>query len=299
MSNKVEKNKGPSRNIQVKALAFWLIILFFAVGPTAAAEIRKEAKAVPPYVLGVFPFFPVTTLEAIFAPIAAELSVAVGRQVILKTTESYEKFMIALERREYDIAFVHPFDYVDIAKPKGYLPLAGRTEMLASKIVAKENSPLRSIRDLKGKSLGMPPVVAAVTILNRFVLRKEGLNPDKDLTMKYFTSHHACLQQLLVGNVDACGVSGQGIRLVEQQMQLKFKEIGQSPEIPHTLFVAKGQIPARERKVLTKTLIDTDLKQVAQEVRTIFVTPGQRPFRAITDKEYDSVRRYLRQIGRP
>jgi ABC-type phosphate/phosphonate transport system substrate-binding protein len=103
---------------------------------------------------------------------------------------------------------------------------------------------------------------------------------------------------LLVGNVDACGVSQAGIRLVEGQMGVKFKEIGQSPSIPHALFVARGGLPPAERRALKRVLAETSLDKVPSEYRAIFVTPGQKPFRQASDRDYDPVRRHLRTIKR-
>lgn len=273
-----------------------LLTLAMAAPCSAAKHSTDHGKA--PYILGVFPFVPPANIEGLFAPIAAELSAAIGRPVILRTTESYDKFMTALEQREYDIAFVQPFDYVEIAKPKGYLPLARRSEDLSSSLVVKSDSPLVSTHDLKGKILGMPPAVAAVSILNRIALNKAGLRPEKDLELRHFSSHQACLQQLLVGTVHACGVAPSGIKLVETQLKTTFKEIGRSPSIPHTLFVARQKLPHQEISAMRKVLLETSLQSVPMEYRVIFVTPGAKPFRSAKDSDYDSVRRHLKGLKR-
>jgi phosphonate transport system substrate-binding protein len=287
------------RTSAILAAVLLLICLAWLPPAALAADSGAGGKERPPYILGVFPFIPAASIEGLFAPIAAELSAVVGRPVILRTTDSFDKFMSGLRRREYDIAFVQPFDYVDIAKPKGYLPLARRSEDLASALMTRAESPLRTIKDLRGKRLGMPPETAAVSILNRIALKKAGLAPGTDVTVEFFSSHQACLQQLLVGHVDACGISPTGARLVENQMGVRFRELGRSPAIPHTLFVAHGRIPARERQAMTGVLASTDLEKVPAQFRTLFVTDGRKPFRRADDREYDPVRRYLRLLGRP
>jgi phosphonate transport system substrate-binding protein len=281
------------------AAVLLLICLAWLPPAARAADTGAGGTERAPYILGVFPFIPAASIEGLFAPIAAELSAAVGRPVILRTTDSFDKFMAGLRRREYDLAFVQPFDYVDIARPKGYFPLARRSEDLVSVLVSRSESPLRTIKDLKGKRLGMPPETAAVSILNRIALKKAGLTPGTGVTVEYFSSHQACLQQLLVGHVDACGISPTGARLVENQMGVRFRELGRSPAIPHTLFVAHGRIPARERQAMTAVLGSTDLAKVPAEFRSLFVTEGQKPFRRVDDREYEPVRRHLRLLGRP
>lgn len=262
----------------------------------AADHSTSHTKA--PYILGVFPFVPPANIEGLFAPIAAEFSAAIGRPVILRTSSSYDKFMSSLEQRDYDIAFVQPFDYVEIAKPNNYLPLARRSEDLSSSIVVKSDSSLNSIHDLKGKVLGMPPAVAAVSVLNSIALSKAGLKPDKDVELRHFSSHQACLQQLLVGTVHACGVSPSGIKLVETQLKTTFKEIGRSPSIPHTLFVVKRELPKEERSAIKKVLLETTLQSVPPEYRVVFDSSGAKPFLATKDSDYAPIRHYLKDLKR-
>jgi phosphonate transport system substrate-binding protein len=249
------------------------------------------------YTLGVFPFIPTTSIEGIFAPLAGEIGRAIGRPVKLRTTSSFEKFMEELRNRTYDIAFIQPFDYVDIARPGGYLPLVARNDRLSSHIVVKQDSPVKSLKDLKGKSLGMPPKVSAVSFMNRVALKKAGLNPDRDVTVVYLASHQACLQQMMIGKVDACGVSPPGVRLVEQQMKTSFRLIYETPEIPSPLFVVKKELPANEREIIMKTLQASDLNGVKPELRAMFLGDVKKPFRTTTEREYDVIRGYLKLLG--
>ncbi len=283
----------PVRCIMFVSALVLAVQLFLPARLTAASAPAAEQE----YVLGVFPFIPTTSIEGIFAPLAGEISRAIGRPVKLRTTSSFEKFMEELRNRSYDIAFIQPFDYVDIAKPGGYLPLAARNDRLSSHIVVKQDSPVKTLKDLKGKSLGMPPKVSAVSFMNRVAIKKAGLNPDSDVRMLYLASHQACLQQLMIGKVDACGVSPPGVRLVEQQMKTSFRLIHETPEIPSPLFVVKKELPAKDREAIKTTLLTSDLGGVKPELRSMFLGDVQKPFRTATDHEYDVIRGYLKLLG--
>lgn len=278
------------------AIAVVSIVFCFSLvgGSIAAAEPVVPATT---YLLGVFPFVPVASIEGIFAPLAAELSKALGKPVKLRSASSFDKFTDDVKNRVFDIAFVQPFDYVDSAKPGGYLPLAARNDMLASHIVVKQDSPVKSLADLKGKSLGMPPKAAAVSFLNRLALKKAGLTPDSDVKMVYLGSHQACLQQLMIGMVAACGVSPAGIRLAEAQLKTSFRLVHESPEIPSPLFVVRKELPPQEREAILKVLLTTRLAGVKPEFRAMFVDTEDNPFRKVTDKEYDIVRNYMKTYG--
>jgi phosphonate transport system substrate-binding protein len=275
----------------ISALA--LVVTFFIPSRITATE---TSPANQEYILGVFPFVPTASIEGIFAPLAAEISRAIGRPVKLRSASSFEKFMEELQNRSYDIAFVQPFDYISIAKPGGYLPLAARNDRLASHIVVKSASPVRSLKDLKGKRFGMPPKVSAVSYMNQVALKKAGLNPDSDVRMVYLASHQACLQQMMIGKVDACGVSPPGIRLVEQQMQTKFRLIHATPEIASPLFVIKKELPVKDREVIRTTLLASDLKGVKPPLRSMFLGDVDKPFRATNEQNYDLIRNYLKLL---
>ena len=264
------------------------------------APLTCSAEPPPPqqaYIMGVFPFVPTTSIEGIFAPLAAELSQALGRPVKLRSAPSFDKFTDELKSRIFDIAFIQPFDYASLAKSAALLPLAARNDILSSHIVVKNDSLIHDLKDLKGKSIGMPPKVAAVSFLNRLALKKEGLSPDTDVKFVYLASHQACLQQLMIGYVAACGVSPSAVRLAEIQLKTTFRLIHESPEIPTPLFVVKKELPQKDRDTILRVLTTTDLVGVKPELRTMFVETKEKPFRKATDSEYDAVRTMMKTYG--
>lgn len=271
-------------------------LLILENSPCFAAEPVKNE-----YVLGVFPFLPTANLEGVFAPIAAELSRALGRPVRLRLTSSYGSFIAALKDRSFDIIHVHPFDYVQFGRPKGYHPLVARSEDLFAQFSVKINAPITKLADLKGKRLGTPPATGAVTYLALDAVHKAGLTPGKNLTVQHFPNHLACLQQLQIGTVDSCATSASTLKTFESQFGLPLKRIGHSLSIPHTLFAAHTRIPAADREIIKKTLLSSSLAQVDPQLRQLFIESGDAAtgsyFKAVSDRDYDSTRRILRQLG--
>lgn len=264
-----------------------LCLILLAQPLAASAEAKETAQ---PYIMGVFPFVPASNVEGIFAPLAAELSQSLGRPVKVRSASSFDKFTEALKNRDFDLAFIQPFDYAALSKPAKLLPLASRNETLNSYIVVRNDSPVRAMKDLKGKTIGMPPKAAAVSFLNSVAAKKAGLTPGKDVTFVFLDSHQACLQQLAIGNVAACGVSPATVRLAESQLKTTFRLLKKSPAIPAPLFVVKKELPQKDRDTMQRVLITTDLAGVSPGLRNSFVTKGQKPFRKTTDGEYDVVR---------
>lgn len=280
-----------------------LVALFVVLVLQASVQAQEAAEPPQEYVLGVFPFLPVANLERIFAPIAADLGKQLGRPVKLRLSSSYEKFIAELKRGSFDIVHIHPFDYIRFGKPQGYEPLVARSENLFALFSVKLDSPVNEICELKGKVVGTPPFTGSVTYLALDELRNNGLVPDQDVTIENFSNHLACLQQLQIGNIDACATSSSTLKTFESQFGLSLKRIGQSGEISHTLFAAHGRLPAAERTVIKKFLLSCQLSYIDENLRELFIESSDatsgRYFKAVRDEDYDQARQILERVSSP
>lgn len=193
-----------------------VLLLLFMAFPLQPARADQAS-----YQFGVFPHLAAGQIENVFAPMAADLSRAIGRTVGLKTKPTFEAFMEELDGQVYDIAFVQPFDYVWAHDKHGYIPLARRGEPLTGLIVVKTDSPLRSLGELKGKKIGLPPEVAAVSHLTKMALLQAEIDPRTDIKLQYYKAHDSCLQQLLIGGIDACGTTAYTLRFFKNKWDVK------------------------------------------------------------------------------
>lgn len=252
------------------------------------------------YFMGVFPFLPCSNIEGLFAPIASELSKTAGKPVYLRLTSSYSSFITALQEERFDIVHVHPFDYVQYAQPKGYQPLVSRVEPLYAQFSAKNGSRIKQLRDLKGKRLGTPPPTGAVTYLTKATLLKVGLTPGKDLLLKNFPNHLACLQNLQIGTVDACATSASTLKAFESQLNIKLQRIGRSVSMPHTLFAVHKRVQPSDIEKLKKALLASSFSQIDPKLRSLFIeSAGTKPgsyFKPAEDRDYNQVRNMLKQM---
>lgn len=147
--------------------------------------------------------------------------------------------------------------------------------------------------------IGFPPKTATVSYLAKVALAQSGLKPGKDVTIRHFSTHQSCLQQLLIGDVDACACGEAILRVFKDQSKKEFRVILASPEIPQTLFVVHRRISAADQETIRKTLVNSQLSGVDPKLRKLFLPDGEKPdayFRPTQDKEFDIVRKYLKLI---
>lgn len=263
-----------------------LVVLLAGCAGLAGASDR-------PYEFGVFPYLPMAKIQELYAPMRADFEVKLAWSVRLSSKSEYAAFVEELRRQTYDIAFVQPFDYVDAHDKHGYLPLARRGEPLEALIVVRQDSPLKSLNDLKGKSIAMPPPDAAVSHMTSMALQRAGIQPGSSVRFDHVRNHFACLQSALIGSADACGTSDQAMLHFEKQKQItsRLRVLHRTAPLPHALFVAHRRVDTRHREILQATILNWPR---TEEGRRIIQTGQFIPFAAANDADYDVVRRYLR-----
>jgi len=262
------------------------------------ASCGVEASAADrPYEFGVLPYLPLAKVQELYAPIAADFEAKLGRQVWLSSKSDYALFREALNKGTYDIAFVQPFDYVNAHDKYGYLPLARRSEPLQALIVVRPDSPLKTIRDLKGKIVANPPVDAVVSHLTSLALRNAGIDPDTGVKRDYGKNQFSCMQSVLIGAADACGTAEQALLHFEKEKRMKtrFRVLHTTQASPPPLFVVHKRVPKKDRDLLLKTVLGWP---TTEEGRNILNSGYFIPFVPAHDAEYDSVRRYIRTANR-
>jgi len=109
-----------------------------------------------------------------FAPIADVIAKATGRHVRTVLVPAYDDLRAGCAKQEFDIAFVHPA-HVSLAEIKSgrYKPVAwtsGFTDYTVA-LLMDANQPLKSIDDLKGRTLVTPDPDSITAAMVRAMLR--------------------------------------------------------------------------------------------------------------------------------
>jgi phosphonate transport system substrate-binding protein len=272
----------------VKVISALLFMACLALFHDATASPASQ-KPQPPFTMGIFPLLSSGQIEKLFAPLAAHLTQELGRQVRLRTKPDFADFTAELSREAYDIAFVQPFDYVAAHDKYGYIPVARRSGQLAATLVVLPDSKLHSLQDLKGKRVGLPPKVAAVSFLTRKALAVAGLDIHKDVTLAYFKAHDACLNQLMLRKVDVCGSAPHPIRFFENKWHVKFRTLAKTKTIPPAVFMVHKRVSPKERAAITHAILSW---QNSKKGRGMLLTNGLALFEATNASEYKVMYKY-------
>ena len=122
-----------------------------------------------------------------FTPLAEVIGKAVGRHVKIVLVPAYNDVRAGMAKQEYDIAYIHPA-HVSMAEIKAgrYRAVAwttGFTEYTVS-LMIKSDAPLKTMDDLKGRTLVTPDPDSITAMMVRAMFRAEKLpsTTGKDVT---------------------------------------------------------------------------------------------------------------------
>jgi len=264
--------------------------------PSTHAAEPATALEKPGYKFGAFPMIAVGQIDKVFSPVAAELARVLGQPVLFRTKPTFAEFRQELSRETYDFAVVQPFDYVLAHDKYHYLPLAHFEKPLVTSIMVLQDSPLRSLQDLKGTTIALPPITAATTQMGKKALLDAGFDLKHDVSLEYTKSQDSCLQLVLVKAASACTSSPRSVHVFEEKWGKHFRTLFETPGIPNTLFVVHRRVSKEVRELLLKTVTSwPDSSEVGREF--VKLNNNLRLLPA-ADAEYDVVRRFPQNLDK-
>ncbi|MDF2669420.1 MAG: putative phosphonate transporter, phosphonate-binding protein [Paenibacillus sp.] len=255
------------------------------------------------------------TLEAKAKPLEKLLSAKLGIPVKVSVSTSYNTIIEAMASKQVNVGFLPPNTYVlahDQKKAADVLLQAQRfgvndstgqptTELVdtyKSMLVVKADSPIKTIKELKGKKVAWQDVTSSAGyVWPAAELKKEGLDPDKDVTGITIKGHDKAILALLNGEVDAAAVF-QDIRVQMKDVPdafAKTRVLKFTANIPNDTICVRSDMDTAYRDILQQAFIDIGKDPEGKKI--ISEVYSHQGYVASTDSNFDIVREYAEQVG--
>lgn len=232
-----------------------LTIAIITVLPWFAKAADDQSSPKNSYRIGVFPYLPALTIDRLYSPIAEAFSFELDRLVKLRTKASFESFKAALADQSYDIIFVHPFFLIDAMDQYSYIPVARLAKPLHAILAVEGDNPAKSLEDLLGGTIGLPPKLSAVSDLIKTALVDAGVRPGLDVGIRHFRNKASCVQAVVLGGVTACGLPSFVLSQIEDFRKKPLRVVYKAPPVSHFAFAVHERVPEAERQKLTDLLL--------------------------------------------
>jgi phosphonate transport system substrate-binding protein len=201
---------------------------------------------------------------------------------------TYTDLVNALAKGAVEVGWFGPLSYLYAHQKYGakailYAVRPGGQKTYQSYIIAGAHSGIRTLQDLKGRQFALvDPLSTSGNLIPRYMLKKAGLDPDKDITGIYVGSHEDVLQDVASGKYPAGAVASDIYDAYQKGSHTNaFIMLAKSADIP------EGAIAVRKDISLYDTLrIEDAFLTIGESDSAILNTMGIEGFAKATDDTY-------------
>jgi phosphonate transport system substrate-binding protein len=202
-----------------------------------------------------------------FTPLAAYLEKKLGMKVEFTPVTDYPAAVEAMVGKKVELVWFGGFTFVQASLRSGgkVIPIAQREEdaKFQSVFIAKKNSGIKTLQDLKGKqvSFGSQSSTSGHLMPRNFLLEAK-IDPEKDFKrIAYSGAHDATIASVVSGKVDAAALDITVWRKFVEDKKVDTSKVNvffTTPPYFNYNWSVHADMPAAQRERLTKALLDLD-----------------------------------------
>ena len=299
----MSQGRPQDNRIKRRLLAPLSLLLAAALGacPSEPAPAPKATGA-SRVMMAVTPYHDRTFLERNSAWVRETLATETKLPIELVVTTSYDNTVGLLLGGQVSLASLSPNAYVLAHHRQPKLILLARelvdgAKSYRSMIVTQPDSPLKTLLELKNKKFCfVEPASASGYIYPRVLLRKAGIDPDRDLGASLFTgSHPEVIRAVRAGKCAAGAVGSMALRKSKTGGTSKpLKILAKSAPIPGDAVVMRHDLAPELAASITRGFKKLIAQTQRQEQPKGLKSGG---YVVAKDADYDSVRAMARRSG--
>lgn len=227
------------------------MLLLFAFGVQAAPQTAH-------FELAFTPFLPVRTMMQNYQPMRAYLETRLQEPVSLVSAPDYKVYNERLRQQEYPFVIVVANSAYLAHVDHGYVPMLRPVIPTRPALVVAAQSELKSIKELRGATLTLPDPLAVVAMQGAQMLREAGLNPGRDVNIKYTPNHAAAANHVISGEASAAIISDRALLQMPKMTQqaLRVLQTWDAGAAPGVVYLAAPHVPRARVERLQQAILE-------------------------------------------
>ena len=270
------------RRLPTYFLTTVLFILTIATSVSYAANYR----------LSMLPRYSTEEINARIVPLAKYLSKKTGLIITPTLTSTFDQYTKQLLNGSIDIGYQNPLIYVLASDAHEVMAMAikGKDhDKFRGIIITSANSPLDTVKDLKGKRISIVGYTSAGGYLSqKLTLKENGVDVERDCTLEEAPENKQenVLFSVFTGDVDAGFIRESALHKADAFVPPSAIKVLQGTAwLPNWALSIKKSMPAED-----KTKIIAAIREIQSEP-AILKALGIKAFKTAQDNEYDIVRK--------
>jgi phosphonate transport system substrate-binding protein len=231
-------------------------------------------------------------------PLRDYLSAKIGRPVELVIPTNYNATVEGLGNGSLDFAYLGGLTYVKAHQTYGVIPLVQRASdrQFHSLFITQSDSTIQKLTDLRGKKFAFGDVASTSGhLMPDYALRNAGIDPDKDLTVRFTGNHPATAKAVESGTVDAGALDESVYKSLIDGGQIdkaKVRVFYTTPPFVDYVWAARKDIAKADQDALTNAFLS--LHSPADD-KVLTILRGTSFVKA-NDAEYATLRNVAAQL---
>ena len=232
------------------------------------------------------------------APLREYLSKAMGTAVNLIIPTNYNATVEALGNGSLDFAYLGGVTYVKAHQMYGVIPLVQRSSdrQFHSLFITPADSPINKLADTKGKRFAFGDINSTSGHLMPYLeLKEAGIEPDRDLRVRYTGSHPATAKAVEAGATDAGALDESVYREMVADKKVDGKKVRvffTSRPFVDYVWVARQGVPAQQQEAFARAFLSL---KAGRDDKILAILRGTDFVRA-DDAEYSTLRSVAREL---
>jgi len=205
------------------------------------------------FTVAVVPQFTSNQVYRDWTPLLAKLERATGYRFKLLAYNEFPRFERSLDQGVPDLVFMNPYHMIIAKRKHQYRPLLRDKTPISGILVVRQDSPIKSLSDLNGKTIAFPSPNALGASLYIRALLAEKIHIKT--TPLYVGSHQNVYRHILIGEVAAGGGVTKTLEKETAEVRSQLKVLFTTPNIsPHPL-AAHPRVPEAVSKKIVAALL--------------------------------------------
>lgn len=228
-----------------------------------------------------------------FAPLIHLLSGELDRKVVFVLTNTYEEMQLGYLNQEIDMGIINAYSYIKIMDSPFLVPVAARVKEndknYRSLFIARKDSGIKTIEDLKGKSFAFgDPYSTSSFLVPLYHLDKMGIVPERFFSKTVtIPKQDSIIYSILNRTVDCGALASFIFNEQEESLKERFGIIFESNPFPLGPFVVNSSLGKETVEKTRKFLLNL---ANTEEGRRALAQADLDPFMDVKKSDYDWLR---------
>jgi phosphonate transport system substrate-binding protein len=206
--------------------------------------------------IGIWPYMSTQALLTLYHPLQRYLEAQLHRPVLFVTAPDQRTFVDRTQNGVYPFVITAPHFARLAQKKAGYVPMLRPERNLVSLLLVEKNGHVHRLEDLKNRTVTLPSRITIVTMLTLRALEKHGLQPERDFTLRYATSHNSAVLDVLRGESAATATAATILDELPASDKSALRVLAKTGEVPPLFILANPSVPKEQMIQMKRMILD-------------------------------------------